>query len=177
MLAITTNIKPIIVSALSAVPKPDSDEVRLNQDCNQSAGLAYNDYVDLESSKYQTLEDALAVLETDLRNAYCSIHVHISHYQATVLKWNFTGSDHFTYFVDTRLPYGGRRAPGISSHLTQAIKQMMGRRGNRMIYILAIVTTSCHHSAFFVLVICLVHGDGVSSLDARVMTHFNKDIY
>ena len=30
------------------------------------------------------------------------------------------------------------------------------------------------HSAFFVVVVCLVYGDGVSSLDARVMTHFNR---
>ena len=82
---VITNIKPTVVCALSAVPKPDSDEVRLIHDCSQPAGLALNDYVDLESFKYQTLEDALAFLKPryymakiDLRHPYhSSIFIHL----------------------------------------------------------------------------------------------------
>ena len=129
---VMTDIKPVIVSALSAVPKPDSDEVRLIH----PAGLAVSDYVDLESFKYHTLEDARDFLmpgyymaQIDLHHAYRSAHIHPSNYQATGLKWNFSDSYHFTYFVDTRLPYGGRRAPGIFNRLTQAVKRMMARKG------------------------------------------------
>ena len=139
---VITDIKPTIVIALSAVPKPDSDEVRLIHNCSQPAGLAVNDYVDLESFKYRTLEDALDFLKPgyymakiDLRHAYRSVHIHPSNYQATGLKWNFPGSDLFAYFVDTRSPYGGRSSPGIFNRLTQAIKRMMARRGYKMIIV------------------------------------------
>ena len=37
--------------------------------------------------------------------------------------------------MDTRLPYGGRRAPGIFNCLTQAVKRMMARRGYRAIVV------------------------------------------
>ena len=56
-------------------------------------------------------------------------------HESTTLKWNFSGSDHFTYFVDTRLPYRGRRAPGIFNHLTLVVKQIMARRGYKMIIV------------------------------------------
>ena len=49
---VITNIKPTIVSALSAVLKPNSDEVALIHNCSQPAGLAVNYYLDLESFKY-----------------------------------------------------------------------------------------------------------------------------
>ena len=135
-----TDVKPKIISALSAVPKPDSNEIRLIHDCSQPAGFALNDYADIESFKYQSLQDGLAFLrpgyymaKIDLRHAYRSVHIHPSNYQATGLKWKFSNSNHFTYFVDTRLPYGGRRAPGIFHCLTQAVKRMMARRGYKMI--------------------------------------------
>ena len=35
----------------------------------------------------------------------------------------------FTYMVDTRLSYGGRRAPGIFHRLTQVVKRMMASHG------------------------------------------------
>ena len=37
--------------------------------------------------------------------------------------------------ADTRLPYGGRRAPGIFHHLTQAVKRMMVMRGYKAIVV------------------------------------------
>ena len=71
----------------------------------------------------------------DLRHTYRSVHIHPDNYEATGLKWRFGDSRHFTYFVDTRLPYGGRRAPGIFNRLTQAVKCMMARRGYRAIVV------------------------------------------
>ena len=37
--------------------------------------------------------------------------------------------------VDARLPYGGRRAPGIFHCLTQAVKRMVARRGYKAIVV------------------------------------------
>ena len=97
---------------------------------------ALNDYADLESFKYQMLDDAISLLtpgcymaKIDLRHAYRSVHIHPDNYEATGLKGRFGDWRYFTYFVDTRLPYGGRRAPGIFNRLTQAVKRMMARRG------------------------------------------------
>ena len=41
------------------------------------------------------------------------------------LKWKFGNSKQFTFLYDTKLSYGGRRAPGIFHRLTQAVKHMM----------------------------------------------------
>ena len=112
---VVTDHKPVTVSALGAVPKPDSEEVRLIHDCSQPARKALNDYADLESFKYQTLDDAISLVtpvcymaKIDLRHAYRSVDIHPDNYEATALKRRFGDSTHFTYFADTRLLYGGR---------------------------------------------------------------------
>ena len=51
--------------------------------------------------------------KVDIRHAYRAISIHPGNYRATELKWRFMHNHHFTYFVDTRLPFGGRQAPGI----------------------------------------------------------------
>ena len=71
----------------------------------------------------------------DLRHAYRSVPVHPSNYNALGLKWRFTGETQFTYLVDTRLPFGGRSAPGIFHRLTQSVRRMMARRGFDMIIV------------------------------------------
>ena len=80
---VVTDHKSVNVSALGAVPKPDSEEVRLIHDCSQPAGKALNDYADLESFKYQTLDDAISLLtprcymaKIDLRHGYRSVYIH-----------------------------------------------------------------------------------------------------
>ena len=55
--------KPAIISALSAVPKPNSEEIRLIHDCSQPSGSAVKDYADAESFKYQSLQDAIKLLK------------------------------------------------------------------------------------------------------------------
>ena len=45
------------------------------------------------------------------------------------LKWIFEGDLVPTYFIDTCLPFGGRRAPGIFHRLTESVQRMMLRRG------------------------------------------------
>ena len=67
--------------------------------------------------------------KVDLRHAYRSVPVHPANFKALGLKWRFKGRQAFTYLVDTRLPFGGRSAPGIFHRLTQAVRRMMKRRG------------------------------------------------
>ena len=120
-----TNSKPVIISAFGAVPKPDSGEVRLIHDCSQPSGRALCDYADIESFEYhhrrialQLIKSGYYIAKVDLRHAYRSVHINPNNYQATILKWKFKDDKKFTYFVDTRLSYGGRCALAylIASH-------------------------------------------------------------
>eukprot|EP00111_Clytia_hemisphaerica_P011029 TCONS_00032323-protein len=90
----------------------------------------------LKSSPFKILNDVTKLIgkdyfiaKVDLRRAYRSVPVHPANHDALGLKWKFTGDGHFTYFVDTRLPFGGSSAPGIFHRLTQSVRRMMSRRG------------------------------------------------
>ena len=54
--------KPVIVSALGAIPKSGSLGVRLIHDCNMSKGKGFNMYSEINHFKFQTLDDATARL-------------------------------------------------------------------------------------------------------------------
>lgn len=129
--------KPVIVSALGAIPKQDSNDIRLIHDCSQPSGLAVNDYASLDSkTKYQSIQDAVSILtpkafmaKVDLKSAYRSVPVHRSNWQALGLQWCFQGYSEPTFMVDTRLPFGSRLAPGIFHRITQSVRRMLLRRG------------------------------------------------
>ena len=128
--------KPVIVSALGTVPKPDSEDLRLIHDCSMPPKQGVNSYIEIDKQKFQTIDDAVAQIKhgyflakVDLGHAYRSVPVHPSNYPALGLKWRFRGARHFTYLIDTRLPFGGRSSPGIFHRLTQAVRRMMERRG------------------------------------------------
>lgn len=53
---------PTVVSALGAIPKPSSTEVRLICDCSRPHGQAGNDYISTRPFKFQTLDDATSEL-------------------------------------------------------------------------------------------------------------------
>ena len=123
--------KPIIVSAIGAVPKPDSD------DCSMPEGKCVNSYVPhIDKLRFQSIDDAIKLIDKgyylakiDLRHVYRSVPIHPSNYAATGLKWLFEGDSVPTYFIDTRLPFGGRRAPGTFHHLSQSVRHIMLRQG------------------------------------------------
>ena len=129
-------IKPTIVSALGAIPKPNSTEVRLTHDCSRPHGQAVNDYISTRSFKFQALDDAthaqrpnyFMAKKNDPRHADRSVPIHSANYQATGCKWRFTGDD-FNTFSLTRLPFGAKCAPEIFHRLTQAVRRMMAKRG------------------------------------------------
>lgn len=124
--------KPTVVSALGAIPKPNSTEVRLIHDCSRPHGHAVNDFISTRSFKFQTLDDAIKLLKPnyfmakiDLKHAYRSVPIHPANYQATGCKWRFSGDDFDTYFYDTRLPFGAKSSPEIFHRLTQAVRRMI----------------------------------------------------
>lgn len=128
--------KPKIISALGAIPKNNSAKVRLIHDCSRPAGTAVNDYATKDKFRYQTLQEAVDLIEPghymakiDLANAYRSVRIHPTNYDVTGLKWVFTGDYTETYLVDTRLPFGARKSPEIFNSLTQAVRQMLAWRG------------------------------------------------
>ena len=128
--------KPTVVSALGAIPKPNSTEVRLIHDCSRPHGHAVNDYITTGKFKFQTLDDATRALQPgyymakiDLRHAYRSVPIHPANYKATGCKWRFEGDDIDTFFYDTRLPFGAKCSPEIFHRLTQAVRRMMAKRG------------------------------------------------
>ena len=135
--------KPTIVSALGAIPKLDSSNVRLIHDCSMPPGKGFNSYSRSNYFKSQTLDDALKMIgpgyflsKIDLKSAYRSVPIHPSNYAGTGLKWKFKGNKgKFTYFVDTRLPFGGKRSPEIFNRLTQAVRRIMARKGYNAIVV------------------------------------------
>ena len=129
--------KPTIVSAISAVPKPESDDICIIHDCSMPKSKGFNSYAESEYFKFQTLEDALKLVgpgyflaEIDLKSAYRSVQIQPSNYAGTELKWKFKDDKvKFTYFVDTRLMFGGKKVPEIFDCLTQAVCHIMARKG------------------------------------------------
>ena len=112
---VIVNNQPTIVSAIGAVPKPDSDYVRLIHDCSMPESHGLNSYAnDVNHFQFQSLDDAIRLLKPgyymskiDLHHTYRSVLIHPKKYQGTGLKWKFKGNKaKFTFLVDTRLPFG-----------------------------------------------------------------------
>ena len=121
--------------------------MRLIHDCSQPPYRAVNDYATNPSFSFQTLKDATQLIKpgsflakVDLKSAYRSVRIHPSNYEATGLKWQFSGTTQPTYMYDTRLPFGAKKAPIVFHRLTQSVRRMMRRKG--MIVLLCTLTIS-----------------------------------
>ena len=132
---VITQTKPTIISALGAIPKKDSNDVRLIHDCSRPAGVSVNSYATCEHYAYETVERACKLIKpgafmakVDLKSAYRHVPIHPSNYAATGLKWTFSGDSQATYLIDTKLPFGASRSPGIFHRVTQSVTRMMLRR-------------------------------------------------
>lgn len=132
--------KPCIVSALGAIPKKDSNKVRLIHDASRPAGQALNDYAITDHFQYQSIQDAVDLVtpgcflaKLDLANAYRSVGIHSSNFKATGLKWRFSKDKHYTYMIDERLPFGAARSPHIFNSITQAVRAIMAKKGYKTI--------------------------------------------
>ena len=101
-------------------------------------GHGLNSYAnDVNHFQFQSLDDAIRLLKPgyymskiDLHHAYRSVPIHPKNCQDTGLKWKFEGNKaKFTFLVDTKLPFGGRRSPEIFHRLTQSVRRIMARTG------------------------------------------------
>ena len=130
--------KPVIISSLGAVKKPDSEKVRLIHDCSRPVGKSVNSYAKTNTFKYETVDNAVQKLKpgswmakVDLSQAYRSVGIHPDCYKATGLKWNFSFSPEgeYTYMIDTRLPFGAAKSCEIFQRISSSVTRMMRRRG------------------------------------------------
>jgi len=129
--------KPNIVSALGAIPKQGSDDIRLIHDCSMPLHGSLNDYAELDhKAKYQTIGDAAELVtpgvwmcKVDLKAAYRSIKIGPGNYKFTGLKWRFSGDSHDTYMIDKKLMFGSKLAPGIFHRISQSVRRMLQKRG------------------------------------------------
>ena len=127
--------KPLIVSALGAIPKPQSTEYRLIHDCSRPSGHSINDYAESAALKFNTVDVACKSInqgwymaKLDLKAAYRSVGINPNHYQLTGLQWTFEGCTKPTYMFDTRLMFGASQAVEIFHRLSNAIVRMVKRR-------------------------------------------------
>ena len=110
---VVTHVKPTIVSALGAIPKPDTDKIRLIHDCSRPQFSNVNSYATTQHFSYVTVEKAVSQIKPnsylakiDLKSAYRHVPIHPSNYRATGLAWQFQGDQHVTYLYDNKLPFG-----------------------------------------------------------------------
>lgn len=136
---IVCETQPKIVSALSAIPKPDGN-IRLIHDMSRPEHLSVNSYATKDPCKYQSINDALALIQPnwfmavlDLKSAYRSVHIKKSERCLTGLSWKFPGDKKPTFMHDSRLPFGSRKSPAIFNRITQSIARMMRRKGHLVI--------------------------------------------
>jgi len=60
---VVTHAKPTIVSALGAIPKPDTDKIRLIHDCSRPQFSNVNSYATTQHFSHVTVEKAVSQIE------------------------------------------------------------------------------------------------------------------
>lgn len=133
---------PNIISALAAIPKPDSKDVRLIHDASRPHGCSINDHARGESYTCSTIQTAADMLgkgdfmgKIDLSSAYRSVPLHPADYPRAGLAWQFKGNSTESYMYDTRLMFGARLSACIFNMLTRAVIDIMNSRGHEGRYL------------------------------------------
>ena len=131
--------QPKIISALSAIPKPDGG-VRLIHDLSRPADQSVNSYASKDYCKYESISDAIALIQpgwfmavVDLKSAYRSVHIRPDEQCITGLQWQFSGQKQPLTMCDTRLPFGARKSPAIFNRITQAVARSLRQAGHHVV--------------------------------------------
>ena len=131
--------QPKIISALSAIPKPDGG-VRLIHDLSRPADQSVNSYASKDYCKYESISDAIALIQpgwfmavVDLKSAYRSVHISPDEQCITGLQWQFSGQKQPLTMCDTRLPFGARKSPAIFNRITQAVARSLRQAGHHVV--------------------------------------------
>lgn len=138
---VTTSAQPYIISALGAIPKPDSNKVRLIHDCSQPVGGALNELVsNRDKLSFQSIKDATAIInegdymgKIDLTSAYRSVRLPPSQHHLTGLEWHFKGEAVPRIMYDSRLPFGATLSVSVFHRLSQAVRRIMAARGHHKV--------------------------------------------
>ncbi len=124
---IVTKSKPIIVSSIGAVPKPNGD-VRIIHDGSLPTGISLNSYTADTGCSYMDLRYAVRMIKPnnflakiDLKSAYRSVKCHSSDHPLTGLQWTFAGDKSPTYMYDAKLPFGHSKSPQIFQKLSESV--------------------------------------------------------
>ena len=130
---VVCDVKPCVVSALGAIPKPESEKIRLIHDLTRGG---VNQWATDTSVKYPTIDEAVSKLPSncyiaklDLSEAYRSVSVHPSCYRLTGLQWMFKGRAVTSFMNDKKLPFGAAKSCSIFQRLTNSVVRMMLKRG------------------------------------------------
>ena len=133
---VVTQAKPIIVSALRAIPKPHTDKIRLIHDCSRPQHSNVNSYATTQHFSYVTVEQAVSKIKQnaylakiDLKSAYRHVPIHPSNYCTTGLVWQFEGDNQVTYLYDNKLSFGASKSLEVFHRFTQSVTRMMARQG------------------------------------------------
>ena len=103
---------------------------------NRYSKSTLNDYASKDPCKYQTIHDAIGLLQpgwymakVDLKWAYRSVGTRKAHNTLAGLKWTFRGDSQPTYLCDQRLLFGSRMSPSAFNRITQAVRRMLADKG------------------------------------------------
>ena len=125
---------PLVVSSLGAIPKSNG-KIRLIHDLSRPRG-GVNQFVKDSSVSYLTVDHATTLMspncycaKVDLRNAYRSIPIHPNNYPYTGLSWIFKNENTKSFLIDTKLPFGSKKACKIFTAISNSIARMLNRRG------------------------------------------------
>lgn len=128
--------KPSLISALGAIPKQDSHQVRLIHDCSRPQGGALNDFAVNDPFSYQSVQDAVSFIKpssylakVDLASAYRSVKIHPDDWKLAGLAWTFSGEVNPTVLIDSRLMFGAKKSPYVFHQLSQAVCRIMAYHG------------------------------------------------
>jgi hypothetical protein len=131
---VLSHTKPLVVSALGAVPK-DVGDIRIIHDLSRPEGgvnrLAWETSVAFTSVDEATklISQSSFLAKIDLKSAYRSIPISESCFQLTGLHWKFGPDQKITYFFDSRLPFGASKSCVVFQTITDSICQMMKKKG------------------------------------------------
>lgn len=126
--------KPKVVSSLGAIPNANGS-VRIIHDLSRPH-CGVNQFVSDSSVTYSTIDYAMSFMtpgcylsKLDLKSAYCSVPTNPACHPYMGLSWCFNDDPQPSYFVDTRLPFGSKKACQVFSRLSNAVARFLHRRG------------------------------------------------
>ena len=136
---IVTKDKPLVISALGAIPKQDSQDIRLIHDCSRPTGKGVNSYANPEKFHFESIDNAVRhisrgswMAKVDIKAAYRHVGLNPSEYKLTGIQYKFSGDKDVTFMYDSRLPFGASESVGCLHRISQSVVRAARRRAKRL---------------------------------------------